>query len=246
MGLHYLTPLKNAGWTPLKLANLDKWYSAKRSTITKDGFNAVSQWNDLSPNGKHLVQVTASAQPTYEATGLNSKPTVYSVGDWMVYAGNTATKNTAFSVWMVIKTYVSRNYGVIWHAPDTNNFGTTGNVFAEVRNGDTSAMDLWSNNIGPSASSGANSFVAPNNVYRLLTTYDGSTVRQYINGVEVITQTSATGRFIGDSFTFPTFRYAGYTAYDTDCRISDVVVMNGVATADERAALETWYTNEWA
>ena len=47
------------------------------TTITKDGGNLVSQWNDKSGNARHVTQATAANQPTYQAAGLNSKPSLY-------------------------------------------------------------------------------------------------------------------------------------------------------------------------
>lgn len=54
------------------------------STITKDGSDLVSQWDDKSPHGNHVVQGTASLQPTYRSSGLGqSLPSVE------FYADNT-------------------------------------------------------------------------------------------------------------------------------------------------------------
>lgn len=49
--------------------------------------STVSQWGDQSGNALHVSQGTASAQPTYNATGLNSRPT-------LVFDGGDALRNT--------------------------------------------------------------------------------------------------------------------------------------------------------
>jgi hypothetical protein len=56
-------------WTPADLgASLALWLDADdAATITLNG-STVSQWDDKSGNGKHMVQATASAQPTYTTT----------------------------------------------------------------------------------------------------------------------------------------------------------------------------------
>jgi hypothetical protein len=53
-------------WRPDELgASLALWLDADdASTITLNG-STVSQWDDKSGNGKHMVQATAAAQPTY-------------------------------------------------------------------------------------------------------------------------------------------------------------------------------------
>jgi hypothetical protein len=54
------------------------WLDANDAgTITKDGGNLVSQWNDKSGNARHVTQATAANRPTYQAAGLNGKPAVY-------------------------------------------------------------------------------------------------------------------------------------------------------------------------
>lgn len=44
------------------------------ASITKDGSNRVSAWNDLSGNDLHALQANPTFQPLYSATGLNGKP----------------------------------------------------------------------------------------------------------------------------------------------------------------------------
>lgn len=64
-------------WTPSELgASLALWLDADdASTITLNG-STVSQWSDKSGNGRHATQASASAQPTYEASGFAGKPSV--------------------------------------------------------------------------------------------------------------------------------------------------------------------------
>ncbi len=50
-------------WEPDQISNLTAWYRADRGITLNSG--NVSQWNDLSGNGNHLTQSTASAQPLW-------------------------------------------------------------------------------------------------------------------------------------------------------------------------------------
>lgn len=63
-------------WNPSMLGPALWLDAADASTITLNG-STVSQWSDKSGNGFHVTQSTASAQPTYQATGFNSQPTVF-------------------------------------------------------------------------------------------------------------------------------------------------------------------------
>lgn len=58
-------------WVPTDLgSDLKAWYDAlDATTITID--TGVSQWNDRSGNGRHLVQATVANQPAYSGTGFD-------------------------------------------------------------------------------------------------------------------------------------------------------------------------------
>jgi hypothetical protein len=65
------------GFNPKSISGLKLWLDvANTSSLTFNG-STVSQVNDLSGNGFHATQGTANNQPTYQATGLNNKPTLY-------------------------------------------------------------------------------------------------------------------------------------------------------------------------
>jgi len=64
------------GFNPKSIAGLKVWLDvANTSSLTFNG-STVSQVNDLSGNGFHATQGTANNQPTYQATGFNSRPTL--------------------------------------------------------------------------------------------------------------------------------------------------------------------------
>lgn len=78
---------------PLPTDGLRCWYDANDlSTITKDGSNKVSQWNDKSGNGRNVGQGTAGNQPLYVTgyMGGASLPAILfdGVDDWMQWNGN--------------------------------------------------------------------------------------------------------------------------------------------------------------
>lgn len=57
-------------FTPRHLANLQLWLDASdASTITQDGSNNVSQWNDKSGKGNNVTQTTAANRPAYTTAG---------------------------------------------------------------------------------------------------------------------------------------------------------------------------------
>ncbi|MFM6314022.1 MAG: hypothetical protein ACKPFK_14530 [Dolichospermum sp.] len=76
-------------WTPAQISTALWLDAADASTIILNG-STVSQWRDKSGNGRNATQATAAAQPTYNSTGLNSRPTLSFDGttDTMTFPGS--------------------------------------------------------------------------------------------------------------------------------------------------------------
>ena len=84
--------MKIGSFIPTDISDLALWLDASdSSTITFNGSDA-SAWADKSGNGKNCVQGTPSRQPTYNATGMNSKGTLIFDGS------NTTMENAGLSV----------------------------------------------------------------------------------------------------------------------------------------------------
>lgn len=58
---------------PSQLSNLGNWYRSDQGITIATG---VSQWNDLSGNGRHLLQATSGAQPSFNTNQINGYATV--------------------------------------------------------------------------------------------------------------------------------------------------------------------------
>ena len=64
-------------FNPLSVTGLVMWYDANDSgTITKDGSNRVSAWNDKSLVGNNLAQGTGADQPLWVDSIQNGKPII--------------------------------------------------------------------------------------------------------------------------------------------------------------------------
>jgi len=90
-------------WTPSSLPNMHAWWSA-RSVITGSG-NLISQVNDLSGRGRHLVQTTELRRPSYVASepGLNNKPAIlFNGAQTLLEAANNTTMPREFTVFFVL------------------------------------------------------------------------------------------------------------------------------------------------
>ena len=71
---NYLAEKWGLEFTPRHVSDLELWLDEKdKRTVTLDGSNKVSQWNDKSWNGNNLTQSTEWSKPIYSASALNSK-----------------------------------------------------------------------------------------------------------------------------------------------------------------------------
>jgi hypothetical protein len=76
MNPRLLRPKATSGFDPKTISGLAVWFDASvSSSVTLNGGN-VSQWNDLSGNGRHATQATAGNQPSYSTAALNGKNVV--------------------------------------------------------------------------------------------------------------------------------------------------------------------------
>ena len=72
-------------FSPSDISDMVAWYDASdSSTITKDGSDRVSQWDDKSANGHDLAQSTSSDQPLWVSADKNGLDVINLAGDrWM-------------------------------------------------------------------------------------------------------------------------------------------------------------------
>lgn len=86
----------HTGMAPIK-SGLALWLRADSLAATLNDGDSVSQWSDESGNNRHVLQGTASSQPTYRAspTGYNNRPAVqFDGGDSLAMAAFDAGMNT--------------------------------------------------------------------------------------------------------------------------------------------------------
>jgi hypothetical protein len=78
---------RSQNWTPAQITTALWLDAADASTIVLNG-STVSQWNDKSGNGRHVVQATAANQPPYDAAGINGKGAlnITTAPRWLLYS----------------------------------------------------------------------------------------------------------------------------------------------------------------
>lgn len=89
------------GWTPASLPGLVAWYDASNAGSITSSSGNVSQWNDLSGSGFHLVQGTGANQPdtgVNTLNGLNVIKFIRANSDRMTKSGISTTVTSVFGV----------------------------------------------------------------------------------------------------------------------------------------------------
>lgn len=99
-------------FVPFMFPLLAAWYRADQGITIATG---VSQWNDLSGNGRHQLQATGTKQPLLIASAVNGLPALRSDGvdDMMAVAVALGQPQTIFCVTKVISP-TQVNADTIW------------------------------------------------------------------------------------------------------------------------------------
>ena len=206
-------------FSPSSLTNLRAWYKSDVGITIATG---VSQWNDQSGNGNHLVQATGGAQPVVTAAAINGLPAITfdGVDDRMAVAFALVQPITVFAV-VRQDTWVSTRY--LWD-------GATSDT-----------MRCFQQTATPGISIAAGSTIGPNNnlavaTFGLITAvYDGASGALQINSTAETA--GAIGAGNGGGITL------GARANGTvpgNIAFAEVIVMAANATAGERASMRAY------
>lgn len=187
------------GFNPKSIAGLKVWLDvANAGSLTFNG-SAVSQINDLSGNGFHATQGTANNQPTYQATGFNSKPTLYfdttdsilsaaTIADYFL----TPTTSPTFTLIMACYSPLAAAGGQIAFGSDAqangrvlfgSNFGgIPGNMLHDVVNASGGRL--------------SSAITEPTAAPHIMTIYrHGATMAFRVDGVTLASKSNASGNF---------------------------------------------------
>jgi hypothetical protein len=235
------SPFAGSGsFTPTSFSGLAVWLDGDDiATITKDGSDRVSQWNDKSGNGNNAT-AAGGARPTYASAGMNSKPTLgFTASQSMNVADSATLDYSKISVFVVYRR-------------DTDT-GTTQTFIHKYASASTKEWQLqvatddsflFNASVDGSATSVAKNTGIPATVanpYIIDFKYDGggctfranngtasyNTLASVFNGTSVLT--------IGRN-----------TSSDGRCSISEVIIYNRLLSATQRAEVLNYLATKWA
>ena len=241
----FATPTQSTLWTPLNLTDLKAWFDASDSeTITKDGSNYVSQWNDKSGNNRHASQGTGSAQPLHDSVNnrmsfdgsdvlvmASSADIARNIGEINLFALCQFTSTGSQHLINISTNSINTTRCMIGHS-----VGGTGLVAGGRR--------LDANSFAYVASGSNNTDL---NILHGKLDYANSNAYTYVNGGSPYTNTSFQTDGLIEDTSSP---FAGIGAYNAGGAMTgyvNQVVIAGVMTDTERLKLEGWcahYTSQ--
>lgn len=218
-----------AEFSPLDISNLELWLDASdAATITKDGGNLVSDWDDKSGQGNDVAQATGTNQPLWVDSVQNSMPIIRfdGVDNYMNRAsltgGDASQPNT---IVIVVKWISGDDKGILDGVSGKRNYltKTSGlyNIFAGTANTGTTvnSADI----LMYYAEFNSTSSFLRRSKSQLFTGDSGTNA---IGGIH-----------LGSNFTPVAFG---------DPDIAEILIYNKALTTGERDSVETYMTDKWA
>lgn len=263
-GLSNATSNAIHNFVPTDAGNLGAWFDAyDASTVSLVSGNQVTQWNDKSGNNRHVSPPLATNRPSYQTTGLNSRPTMQVDGD--DYLERTTglsglLQNVGGGTMGFVGRYASS--GIY-----DNNIST---IFVSIGDNDSRARFLLSSNSSAGAtpddlacsgrrldtdsyqgvsSSTSRASVAGSPLIEIGTlTYSEAVANHYTNGTQDLI--NAPFQTAGNtSNTAPlALRIMALTSANrlpSGCQISDIIIYNQTLSLSNRQKLEGYFAHKW-
>lgn len=238
-----------SGFNPKKLAGLELWLDASNSaSITLNGSN-VSQWDDLSGNGRHATMATAANQPLYLPTGINGKGAVsFTKTSAQAMYGTFSKTLTGMTVFVLFRYSNFGNDGnnrffamiVSGAAAD---FGGTNHLSPLIRNGGAGTNQVCAYGGGNIAIVTTPAYDTPL-IWSLVA--NGTTVSGRINN-GAASVTNRTFNTIYSNYALSSYRSSLNVVADAfmDGYLSEIIVYNSALSDAARVQVAQYLSKKW-
>jgi hypothetical protein len=221
------------GFTPPDLPDLEGWYDASDLATITASAGLVSQWNDKSGNGRHMIQPTGSRQPTTGAVTQNGLNTLSAWNLKSLYATLAALGGNTGTFWAVFKGAES-NYGWILGSPS----------WSGLLNIPTGYWGVYDTSLRAFARDASGAF------HMLMTARDGDATYAWKDGLNDVASVNSPGSGSGTgAFTFTQFEVGRtdppFGLYDPTV-ICEVGWHSSVLSSGDRVLLEDYLSPKWA
>lgn len=222
-------------WTPADLLPA-AWYDAANlsSIVIATG---VSDWKDLSGNGRHLTQATSTSQPAYGSASFNARPglTFDGVDDTMA--------TSSFTVGTVSSTFVAMTpTSVAGSNKDYVTSGSGGNETAHILYQSPTTIATGSLNLysGVGIISGANAILLNTPCIAAGIT-NGSSSEVRVNGTIIVSGNAGANSWING---IRLARQSSGTLYAAAI-YAEVLIFNRAVSAASRQKIEAYLAWKW-
>lgn len=225
-------------FVPTDIANLGLWLDASdAATITLDGSNNVSQWNDKSGNGRNLTQGVTTQRPSYTSgvVSFDGSDDNLGIGSYNL---TSATESSLFAV--LRHRTVATSLGVAVAFGTNSSFGGQ-----SLERGRTSGKRGYV--VGRNTPSGNEQTLAGSDITTLRivqgNVYSGTTLEGFVNNVS-----DGTASFTGPLNSGSGFILGRYfaTGFPANVDVCEVVHYNRALTSGERASLHAYFVAKWS
>lgn len=218
-----------ASWTPARLSGLLAWYDASDTgSITSSG-GLVSQWNDLSGNGYHLVQGTEANQPTTGSRTVNGLNALdFGVADFMTSSPDPANTVQPISMY----------YGIQLDSTSGNKYQLESSFFDSCK---LQLRDFNTNYYANAGTSWNPHSGVDTNLHMWGVVFNGASSVSSLDGTEV-TGNPGTNSYPGHD---GNGIQVGAGSEGFDGSIVEIVIAAAALDAPARAVLLNYYQTKW-
>lgn len=235
------------GFNPKSISGLKLWLDvANTSSLTFNG-STVSQVNDLSGNGFHATQGTANNQPTYQATGFNSKPTLFfdttdSITSSATIADYWLTPATSPTTVLVFACYMPtfENSGTVVFGSDAQ---ANGRVFFSSHFGGSTLFFDSANASAGRLSAGSQTNTGWTTPHIMTISRVGAVMSVRRNGTEIAGKTNASGNYAATTARLQIGKCDG--AGVNQMYVSEAVVYAAALSASQITTIERGLGKKW-
>ncbi len=230
---------------PPTISGLVQWL--RGDDVVKDGSNNVSQWTDKSGLGNHCTQIGATTiRPLYVSSGINSKPILRFVDDWLL---NPLVLKGSKTIFIVDKINTISASSMLTIKFD----GSTYTEFLPVNLGGYQPRTFRHDYSAPNNGVGVADALNTNN-HLFIHTYNGglnTSAASYTADLDNVSKTVVSsglcGRFSTDKGSLGarvTSADVGSFFYIGD--IAEIIIYNRVLTVAEQTTIKTYLNSRYA
>lgn len=219
-------------------------YTDAGTTAAADG-NNIQQWNDISGNSNHASELTN--QPNLNTNSVNGFSTLtFSGGNDRITAAGISTANTAtvFSVFQINSFSANSNDGIIHAGPSGNSFSTSGSDKVIGQWVNVSSGNIWGRGVQSDLSIRSIPTVTSLSTvqfYAISQEYDGSDIRQYVNGT-----TAGSISYDGTLGSWTDFGIGRQGSESLDGEIAEIIAFKSHLNNAQRTIVQNYLAAKYA